>query len=122
MDPTQAYRAGFFLKCAQLGLDVGVAQALYQRPESLLKSAAGQQNATAQLLATLGQGARTAVAAPAHFSSAAGAVGKGLGDSMNAEAQTRRRLGLSPEALRDLLMAAHYDRASKSLLPAAPAF
>lgn len=122
MTPTQAYRAGFFLKCAQLGLPPAVARVLYQQPEAVMqKSASAQSNATTQTLATLGKGTKTIAAAPAWLSSFSGEVGKGLGEYMTAEAQNRRRLGLSPEALRDLLMAAHYERASKSLLPVAPA-
>lgn len=122
MSPPEAYRAGFFLKCASLGLSADVATVLYRQPEAMLKSAAGNPpNATAQLLASLRSGAGAAVAAPARFGMAAGAAGKGLAESMNAEAQARKQVGLSPAALRDFLLAAHYDRASKALMPAAPA-
>lgn len=118
MTPPEAYRAGFFLKCAQLGLPVPVATMLYQQPEAVLKRA--NSSARAEMLKALQSGAMGLAKVPAHVADIGGRVGQQMATQVSDPAATKR-LGLSQSAISDLLLAEHYNRARQALLPPATA-
>jgi hypothetical protein len=107
MTTQEAYRGGFMLKCAQLGIPAGFASAMLDRPEVVKKSVLG---------AALG------VTANAGIGAARGA-GKLLGQAQqagtaigNASASAAKSPDLSEDAIRNILLSSYYERARRSLL------
>jgi hypothetical protein len=104
MTSQEAYRAGFFLKCAQLGIPAGVATSMLDRPQTIKSSVLG---------AALGMTANAGIGA-------ARGTGKLLGGSQQLGADAAsfdpKAPSASKDAIRNLLMASYYERARRSLL------
>lgn len=110
MTEQEAYRAGFILKCASMGIPSGFSQVLLDH-QMVQKSA---------LLGTAAALGMNAAIAPLRFSGATIDKAKQLGEYTADEynkAKTRRPESLSDDALQQLLLAAHYRKARQALLP-----
>lgn len=109
MTTQEAYRAGFLLKCASLGLPAETAQTLLDRPETV------KQGFTGQVLGGGYNAIRGVAKGTGNLVGAAQQAGMQAGTGKPSVGSPSAK-GLSEDTLQNLLLAAHYDRARKALL------
>lgn len=110
MTTQEAYRAGFMLKCASLGIPAEVAQGLLDNPEVVKQGVTGH---------ILGQGYKALVGGAQGVQSLM-SKSRQLGESQvkppSPLGGAPSASGLTDDAIKNLLMAAHYERARRALL------
>jgi hypothetical protein len=118
MTENEAYRAGFLLKCAHLGMPADFAQVLYANPKAVIKSSI--------IGSLLGHGVnlgRGVLGGAADIVGASGKLGENIasGTQPGIPSGTQLPASLSDDVLRNILLAAHYRKAQQVLDSAKPA-
>lgn len=110
MTTQEAFRAGFILKCAARGVPAGFANILLGQPEVTKQALLGTA-----LAGTYNLGVKTPLQATSSLMRKSEATGTTIADAI-LKAKQRSPSALTDQALQELLMAAHYQRARKALL------